>query len=291
MLERLDARLLIVIGAVLFSTGGAAVKGTTLAGWEVACLRSGIAFCAMLLLIPACRRGWTLRTAGVAVTYAATLILFVQATKLTTSANAIFLQATAPLYLLFLAPWLLREAIEPRDLGFMLAMAVGLALLFVAQAEPTATAPAPVLGNMLGAASGLTWALTLLGLRALARSEGDSSATVAAAMGNLFAFALCAAFALPIAAISAADWWILLYLGTVQIALAYLLVTYAMARVTALTASLLILVEPMLNPVWSWWLHGEAPGAMALVAGGLILAATAWRTLAAQNQNSAAKST
>ncbi|MFK8015246.1 MAG: DMT family transporter [Gammaproteobacteria bacterium] len=282
MLERVDARLLIVIGAVLFSTGGAAVKGTSLGGWEVACLRSGIAFVAMMLLIPACRQSWNLRAALVAVTYAATLILFVQATKLTTSANAIFLQATAPLYVLILAPWLLREPIERRDVGFMLAMAVGLVLLFVSAETPTQTAPAPALGNLLGAASGITWALTLMGLRALARRDGDSSATTAAAMGNLLAFALCAGFAFPIQEISSADWWILLYLGTVQIALAYLLVTYAMARITALTASLLILVEPMLNPVWSWWLHGETPGALALVAGALIIAATAWRTLAAR---------
>jgi drug/metabolite transporter (DMT)-like permease len=279
VLQRIDARLLIVLGAALFSTGGAAIKGTTLGGWEVACLRSGIAFAAMILLVPACRRGWSLRTAMVAVAYAATLILFVQANKLTTSANAIFLQATAPLYLLVLAPWLLREPIRRSDAWFMLSMALGLALLFISQEPATGTAPAPALGNALGAAAGVTWAFTLLGLRALARSQGGGSATAAATMGNLFAFAICALFALPLAAVTPTDWWIVIYLGTVQIALAYLLVTAAMARVTALTASLLILVEPVLNPVWSWWLHDESPGPLALVAGVLIIAATAVRTL------------
>ncbi|MFK7888890.1 MAG: DMT family transporter [Gammaproteobacteria bacterium] len=278
MLERIDARLLIVIAAVLFSTGGAAVKSTSLGGFEVAFLRSGVAFVALMLLVPSCRRNWHWRTGLVAVSYAATLIFFVLATKLTTSANAIFLQATAPLYLLFLAPWLLREAITRRDVGFMLVMAVGLALLFAGQTAPTNIAPDPAKGNLLGAASGITWALTLLGLRALARRDGGESATTAAAMGNLVACVACAAFVLPLTQVSTHDWLAIAYLGIVQIALAYWIVTFAMARVPALEASLLILVEPVLNPVWSWWLHGESPGPMALAAGLLIIAATAART-------------
>ncbi len=279
MLERIDARWLIVLAAALFSTGGAAVKGTTLSGWEVACLRSGIAFVALMVLVPGCRKGWNLRVALVAVAYAATLILFVLATKQTTSANAIYLQAVAPLYLLVLAPWFLNEPVQRRDVGFMVAMAAGLALLFFSQDAPTAIAPNPFRGNVLGACSGVAWAFTLLGLRALARVDGGASATGAAAMGNLFAFLACAAFAFPLENVSATDWWIVIYLGTVQIALAYFIVTMAMARVPALEASLLILVEPVLNPVWSWWLHGETPGSLALVAGVLILMATAIRTL------------
>lgn len=279
MLDRLDPRLLIVLGAALFSTGGAAIKGTTLSGVEVACLRSGVAFLALMLLVPACRRGWNPRTALVALCYATTLVLFVQATKLTTAANAIFLQSTAPLFVLVLAPWLLKEPVRRQDIGFMLAMSAGLLLLFAAQAEPTAIAPNPALGNALGAASGVTWALTLLGLRALARTDDGQSATSAAAMGNLFAFAACALGAFPLGNLSTPDILAVLYLGLVQIALAYVLVTRAIARVTALEASLLILVEPVLNPVWAWWLHGEWPGRLALAAGGIILLATTVRTL------------
>ncbi|MEO1576250.1 MAG: DMT family transporter, partial [Pseudomonadota bacterium] len=181
MLDRLDPRLLIILGAVLFSTGGAAIKGTTLGGLEVACLRSGVAFIALMLLVPACRRGWNLRTGLVALSYATTLVLFVTATKLTTSANAIFLQSTAPLFLLVLSPWLLAEPVRRQDLGFMAAMSLGLLLLFSTSAEPSDMAPNPALGNALGAACGVTWALTLLGLRALARDDNGQSATVAAA--------------------------------------------------------------------------------------------------------------
>ena len=274
-----------MLGAALFSTGGAAIKGTSLGGTEVAGLRSGVAFVALMLLVPACRRGWSARTALVGISYAATLILFVQATKLTTSANAIFLQATAPLFLLLLAPWLLKEPVRRQDLGFMLVMGLGLALLMSTQSAPTTIAPDPFRGNLLGMASGVTWAFTLLGLRALAREDGGRSAMTASAMGNLFAFAACAYGTLPLATMTTGDLIAIVYLGLVQITLAYLLVTRGMARVTALEASLLILVEPVLNPVWSWWLHGEWPGAMALVAGALILAATALRTLCSAHQS------
>ncbi len=278
MLERFDPRLLIVLGAALFSTGGAAIKGTSLSGVQVACLRSGVAFIALMLLVPACRRGWNARTALVAASYASTLVLFVLATKLTTSAHAIFLQSTAPLFLLVLGPWLLREPVRRDDLGFMLAMTAGLVLLFVGQAQPSDIAPNPALGNALGAACGATWALTLVGLRALARRDGGQSATAAAAIGNLMAFVACAVVAFPVTAITGGDVVAIAYLGIVQIALAYVLVTRAIARVTALEASLLILVEPVLNPVWAWWLHDEWPGGLALAAGALILLATAART-------------
>ena len=95
------ARLQVVGAAVLFSTGGAAIKATGFegiqGGLEVASLRSGVAAGAVALVLPAARRGWTLRTWAVGAAYAMTVVLFVLANKETTSANAIFLQSTAPL--------------------------------------------------------------------------------------------------------------------------------------------------------------------------------------------------
>jgi drug/metabolite transporter (DMT)-like permease len=113
-----DGRFRLVLAAALFSTGGAIIKSTALTGWQVASFRSGIAALTLLALLPAARRGWTWRTLVVAVAYALTLVLFVVANKLTTSANTIFLQSTSPLYILVLSPLLLREAVRPRDVGF-----------------------------------------------------------------------------------------------------------------------------------------------------------------------------
>ncbi len=162
----------------------------------------------------------------------------------------------------------------------MAVVAAGLLPFFLAAQQPSATAPAPLAGNLLASLAGLSWALVVVGLRAMGRQEGGDVAIAAVAVGNLMAFAGSLPLALPLAAPRAVDWVIVGYLGTVQIGLAYLLLTRGLRRVPAFEASLLLLVEPVFNPLWAWWLHGERPGPWALVGGGLILAATAARVLA-----------
>src|SRR3954464_1857971 len=143
------ARLQLLGAAFLFSTGGAAIKAAGFTAWQVASFRSGIAGLALWCMVPAARRGWSSRAALVGVAYAACLVLFVLANRLTTAANTIYLQSTAPLYLLLLAPWLLKEPIRRRDLGFMLAVGLGLLLFFIGTEQPGSTAPDPERGNLL----------------------------------------------------------------------------------------------------------------------------------------------
>ena len=99
----------IFAAAALFSTAGAAIKATALTGWQVAGLRGGIAAITLLILLPETRRHLSWRATAVGLAYAATVIPFVLANKLTTAANVTFIQATSPLYILLLGPWLLRE--------------------------------------------------------------------------------------------------------------------------------------------------------------------------------------
>jgi drug/metabolite transporter (DMT)-like permease len=276
------ARLELLAAALLFSTGGVAIKTATLDAWQVAGLRGLVAATALVLLVPAARRGWSWRTALVGVPYAATFLLYTLANKNTTAANAIFLQDTAPLYVLLLSPWLLGERAGRGDLLFLGALAAGAALLFAGTSEPAVTAPAPRLGNVLALASGLAWALCLLGLRWLSvRSAMSGDEPLAAVVtGCLLAFAVAAAVLAPDTPYPAAEWsarnWAILgYLGVVQIGLAYIFVTRAMRRVAALEASLLLLAEPVFTPIWAWWLLGEQPSPVALAGGAIIVAATA----------------
>ena len=277
---RTTARLQLIGAAVLFSTGGAAIKAAAFAGWQIASFRSGIAALALLLMAPAVRRGWTRQATLVGVAYAGCLTLFVLANRLTTAANTIFLQSTAPLYLLVLAPWLLKEPVRRQDIGFMLAVGLGLMLFFVGVEQPVVTAPDPVTGNLLALASGFCWALAVCGLRWLTAREGRGSPLAAVVSGNITAFLICLPFALPIGSHSAADWALIVYLGVFQIALAYVLVTRAINHIPALEASLLLLIEPVLNPIWAWLVQGEVPGAWALLGGAIILGATTARSLA-----------
>ena len=279
MPSRSTARLQLAFAAVLFSTGGAAIKAADFTAWQITCLRSGTAALAIWLMTREARRGWTGRTLVVGIAYAATLTLFVLANRLTTAANTIFLQSTAPLYLVLLGPLVLREPIRRWDLPFLAVVGLGLAAFFVGSETPVATAPDPVRGNVLGVLSGVSWALTVTGLRWLGRDAERSGGTLAAvAMGNAIAFAACLPMALPLVGVSGRDWLVILYLGVVQIGLAYVLVSRAFRSVGALEASLLLLLEPALNPVWAWLVHGERPSPWGVVGGAMILGATVLRT-------------
>ncbi len=270
------ARLYLLATAVLFSTGGAAVKACSLTSWQVAGLRSAVAVVALLVTVPSTRGRWTLPVVAVGASQALTMISFVTATKLTTAANAIFLQSTAPLYVLLLAPVVLREPVRRSDAAFLAAFAVGLGTIFLGDRSPTATAPNPALGNLIAAGSGVAWALTVMGFRWTARDPRTFGAALLA--GNVLVAAIGLPLGWPIAGASATDWTIIAFLGVVQIGLAYALLSLGMREVPALEASLLMLLEPVLNPVWTWVVHGERVGAAALVGGAIVLGATAART-------------
>ncbi len=266
-------RLLLLLTALLFSTGGAAIKATQLTNWQVAGFRSAVAAVAVVVLVPEARRGWNARVLLVASAYAGTLLCFVLANKATTAANAIYLQSTAPLYVLGLSPWLLRERIRRHDALFGLVVAAGLMLFFVANETPVATAPHPLRGNILAALSGITWALTITGMRWLGR-QGKSGATATVVAGNLIAAVVALPMALPVSRAGWNDAAVILYLGIFQIGLAYFFMTRAIRHVPAFETATLLMLEPAINPVWAWLVHGERPAALALAGGALILGAS-----------------
>ena len=269
----LVSRLEVLAAAALFSSGGALIKLVSFGGWQVASFRSAVAAVTLFLLMREVRRRPPVRVLGIGFAYAATLILFVLANKLTTSASAIFLQSTAPLYVLLLSPWLLHEKIRARDVVFMVTLAAGLGLFFVGFDPVSATAPNPKLGNVLALASGVTWALTIMGLRALGRG-GESWGPASAFWGNVFAALVCLPMALPLAPARPTDWFFLVCLGVFQIAIAYFFLIRGIEKVSAFEASLLLLLEPVLNPVWAWLVHGERPGGWSIAGGAVILLAT-----------------
>jgi drug/metabolite transporter (DMT)-like permease len=272
-------RVQIALAAGLFSTGGLAIKACEMTAWQVACFRAAVAAAALALLTPAARRGWSARTLVVALPFSATIILFTLSNRATTAANAIFLQDTAPLYVLLLAPWLLGERVERRDLWFIGAVAAGFLLLVLGATPAARTAPNPAHGNLLATVAGLTWALTLMGLRWLAVAGGErgNAALSGALAGNVVAAVVAAPFAFPVAGATATDWLLIGYLGVFQIALSYVLISAAMPRLPAFEVALLLLLEPVLTPLWAWLVLGERTGAPAIAGGACIVGATALR--------------
>jgi drug/metabolite transporter, DME family len=256
MLSRRFPRLCILGAAVLFSTGGAAIKLCTLTSWQVTSFRSGLAAVALLVFLPASRRRWGWRSVLVGSTYAATLILFVRANKLATASDAIFLQSAAPLYILLVSPWLLREPIRRMDLFYMALLALGLALVFLGDDRHRVSAPDPFQGKLLATLSGVCWAATILGLRWLGkRPDGDAATAASVVSGNLLACLVTLPLAVP-AQVGLFDWLVLTYLGLFQVG-------------------------------WAWILQGEEPAAGSIAGAVLIIAAL---LLKARHDSSSIKS-
>ena len=273
------ARLELLATAALFSTGGAGIKATAMTSWQMASWRGLVAACAIAAMTRAARGAWSRRTVLVSLAYAGATVSYVLANKLTTAANAVFLQSTAPFYLLLLGPWLLREPLVRRDLVFMAFIAVGMACMLGGAQAASATAPDPFLGNLVAVFSGVCWALTVLGLRWMGREGGGrASSQTAVVGGNLLAFLIALPLSLQGPTPSRHDVVIVLLLGAFQVALAYLFLTQGVTRVRALEASLLLFMEPVLNPVWAYLFHGEIPGRLPLLGCAVILVGSIWNT-------------
>lgn len=265
--------------AVLWSTGGLFIKAVSLDALGVTMWRSLFAGLTIAVLVrPRAAAPWRLSrlTWSIAVAYALTLVMFVAATKLTTAANAIFLQYTAPVYLLFAGPLFLRERVTRLDAVTVAAAFAGMSLFFVGRLEGDALG-----GNLLAAASGVTLAAMFLLLRApgctpetrpLAMLLGNALLVVSLAPVNL------ARGEVGLFSPGLRDLAGLLFLGVVQIGFAYLLFGYAMRTVGALEASLIGMLEPVLNPVWVYLVLGETPGWWAVLGGAIIIAAVSYRT-------------
>jgi drug/metabolite transporter, DME family len=263
-----------VAAAVLWSTGGLFIKWTTLSGWELSFGRSLLAAITVAIFTRREGFGRNLVTVIASILYAALLLLFVLATKETTAANAIFLQYTAPVYLLIFEPLFYKEKFRQRDLIVVIVCVAGMSLFFVGKLRPQ-----DVTGNLLALASGLCFACYFLLLRhTKSRAVNRASSVI---YGNLLLVLLTAPAGLKaLPQITWPDAESVIYLGVVQIGLAYTLFTVAMARgVRSLDAGIVGYVEPVLNPIWVYLFLGEQPTRWALLGGAIIVTAVVCHTL------------
>ena len=276
----ISSRLYALAAAFFFSTGGTAIKLSDLSSWQIAGYRSALAATLLWCLVPGWRKWWRPSSLAVGVAFSATLILYVTANTLTTAASTIFLQYSAPLYLLLLGPRLLGEPNRRGDLGLIALLLAGMLLFFIGQEIPTVTAPDPLRGNFLGACAGVTWALTLLGLRWLARgADGARAGGEAVIAGNVLTFAVCLPWMLSVPEAAPVDWAVVLYLGIFQIGAAYVCLVRAVRELRALEISLLLAIEPVASGGWAWLIHSELPGAAALTGCALIFASVLLQAL------------
>ncbi len=265
---------LIFAACVLWSTGGLFIKATTLSAFAVSFWRS--LFATITVAYFTRREGFKFNwfVIASAALYAGLLLLFVVATKLTTAANAIFLQYTAPIYVLVLEPLFFKEKFRRKDLIVVGVCVVGMMLFFVGKLRAD-----DVRGNIAALASGVCFALFALSLRHAQARKFNRAASVI--YGNLLLVIALAPFGIAAAqtTMTARDVWIVLYLGIVQLGFGYLLFTRGMERgARSLDAGIVGYIEPVLNPLWVFIFLGERPTAWSLLGGTIIIAAVAGHT-------------
>ena len=262
---------LLVLTALCWSLGGLLIKGVT---WPPLAVAGGRGIIAALFLA-ATSRGLRFDFSRVqwlgAVGYAFCTVAFCVATKLTTAANAVLLQYTAPVWVALFGAWLLGERATRAEWLTIFTVLGGMTLFFADSFELT-----HVLGNIVGIASGIGFA----GMAIALRKQKDGSPVESIILGNVLAFLIGLPWIVGAPTLATVGWISLALLGLVQLGVSYWLYARAIRHVTALEAVLIPVIEPILNPVWVLLAIGEKPTPLSLAGGIIVLSAVTWRALA-----------
>ncbi len=259
--ERRKAVMLMLLAATLWSTGGVMIKELNWSPVGILVGRNIFSSIVLLLYLRRFPTRWTRWKIIAAASHLLTSFLFISSTKLTTAANAIFLQYTAPVYIVVLAYWFLRERPSRVDWIAMVVILAGMALFFGDQLSTNG-----LYGNILAVLSGITMAFMTVALRA--QKEGTPAESI------LIAQLAAAAFGFPV--VLRESWTlqntlIIVFLGVFQIGVAFILFTTAIKHLPAIQATLISTLEPVLNPVWVLLFVGEEPGLFAMFGAVVVL--------------------
>ena len=262
--------LAVFFTAILWSSGGLLIKLISLNAMQLSFFRCSIAAVVFAILF----RKKLLVVNGLtflnALFYAAVLTTFVIATKTTTAANAIFLQSTAPIYVLIFEPIFTKTKLERINVITILVCFIGMIFFFIGEISP-----GHLEGNLVALISGITFASFFIGMKKNGKEFQQSSIFY----GNILVALICIPFILYLKPLSFNDLWMVTFLGVFQIAIAYALFSYGLKRILAVEASILSMFEPVLNPVWVLIGYGEVPSLPAAIGGGIIIIAIFARTL------------
>ena len=272
-------RLLLIIAAILWSTNGVIVKSPPLQaipledrGWLLACFRSLFASAALLSLVSWQKVRWRPGLLVSVVTFTAMNTSYVIGLTRTSAAAATFLQYTSTVWV-FLFGWLaLKERIHRGNVVALICAIVGIAFIVIAERDQQR-----VDGNLFALISGLGFAGVVLSLRWL-QTEDSGWLTF---LNHLVSGLVLLPVVLPRGVeLQPLQWLLIALLGILQMGLPYVLAARGVRLVTVQEAALLLLLEPILSPIWVWLCWGEQVGWPTLLGGGLILGGLALRYVA-----------
>lgn len=269
--ERPKALVLLLAIAVLWSFGGVLIKCVDWNPFAIAGVRSVLTLPVLLLMLRRSHLTFSADQIAGAVFYGVNLIMFVTATKMTTAANAILLQYTAPVYVALFSSWLLQEPISRLDWTIVFVALFGVALFFFDDLSLDS-----LWGTIIAAIGGVTFAFMILFMR----RQKSSFPLGSIFLGNILTAILCLPFMFEKAP-GAMGWTCLVLLGTIQLGLPCLLYAIAIRHVSGFEASIVPILEPVLNPLWMVLFLGETPGRWALAGGTIVIGAVLARSLIA----------
>lgn len=260
----------VIAASMLWSTAGFLIKFVSWSPIPIAGVRSLIA--AIVIFIYLKKPKFTFSKAQIiaAVAMAATMFLFVTANKMTTAANAILLQYTAPIFVALLSFFLLKEKVRRLDWLVIAIVLVGLSLFFL---DDMTTGN--LVGNILALLSGFTFAVMITALR----FQKDGSPMESTLLGNVLTFLVTIPFLAKAPMPDLNSIIGLVLLGIFQLGLAYILFANAIKHVTAVEGVLLSVMEPLCNPIWVFFFIGELPTGNALIGGVIVLTAITVRSV------------
>ena len=256
------AIIFLTLTAILWSFGGLLIKSVEWNSFAIAGSRSIIASLFILAILgwkP--KITWSFPQIAGALAYSLTVISFVAATRMTTAANAILLQYSAPIFVAIFGSWFLNEKVKLSDWITIFFVLAGMILFFLDEINMN-----NMLGNLIAIFSGVTFAATAVFMR---KQKSDSSIE-SVLLGNIATFIICLPFMFK-SGPGVKGWMILVILGIFQLGLSYVLYSIAIKGVTALEATLIPVLEPLLNPLWVFLFKGETPGKWALIGGLIVL--------------------
>lgn len=268
--EHLKGVVAVFLTALLWSSGGLFIKLISLSPMQISFFRCLIAALVFLLIF----RSKVLKLNPLALlnsfSYAVVLILFVYATKITTAANAIFLQSTAPIYVLILEPLLTKSKHEKINIITISICFIGMILFFIGEISP-----GDLKGNIAALFAGLAFAAFFLGMKKNEGKFGEASIFY----GNILVSLFSIPFIINLQSFSNADFIMVSFLGVFQIAIPYALFSYGIQRIKAVEASIISMFEPVVNPIWVFFGYGEIPKVNAIIGGIIIISAITIKTI------------
>lgn len=270
--NRKKAMILMVITAIMWSIGGIFIKLISWSPFLIAGIRSAISGSLMAGFMKVEHVRFKLNRysffAGIGLSFSA--ILFTVANKLTTAANAIVLQYTAPVFILVLSAVLFHEKMHRKEICVVLITLGGMVLFFLDQLTPGNMA-----GNILGILAGVFLALMFV---MVGRGGDDDSTRMS---GILIAHTLTLLIGVPLGLLTTTSFsgievLYVVILGVFQLGIPYILYGIASRDCSPLACSLIGMLEPLLNPVWVAIFIGEVPGTFALMGAAVIIATVTW---------------